>query len=352
MRHFIRFSVPLFLTLLLLNACITEEVADNTAAGNFDALWTTLDRHYCFFPEKGEAYGLDWNAVRAEYRAAVVPGITPAQLFEVCGNMLSELRDGHVNLVAAHDVASYTAWYDDYPANYSDSLERIYLGKGEEYFTAAGLKYKVLDGNVGYVRCESFDLLFGDGNLYEIMNYLASCDGLIVDVRNNGGGMLTAAEKLASLFVDGRTCVGYMSHKTGPGHDDFSSPQPLYVDPFPSLRWQKPVAVLTNRRTYSAANSFAMYMSQLPGVVLVGDRTGGGAGMPFTSELPNGWSVRFSACPMYDGEMHCTESGIDPDIKVDISSADYARGVDTLIETAKDWLKSAARRSEEEVVGA
>lgn len=341
MKRLCRFFAVLCGGVVLLSSCITEEVADNTASGNFDALWTTLDQHYCFFEEKKEAYGLDWQAVREEYRAAVVPGITTRQLFEVMGTMLAELRDGHVNLVAAHDVASYTAWYDNYPANYSDTLERIYLGRGDAYFTASGLKYRVLDDNIGYIRCETFETFFGDGNLYEIMNYLAPCDGLIVDIRHNGGGMLTAAEKLASLFVDQRTCGGYMRHKTGPGHGDFSEPQPLWIEPFASLRWQKPVAVLTNRRTFSAANSFAMYMHGLPGVALIGDRTGGGAGMPFSSELPNGWGVRFSACPMYDRDMKCTEEGIDPDVKVDISAEDYARGVDTIIEAARAWVKAA-----------
>lgn len=341
MRPMFRYLTLACVLSCLFSSCITEEVADNTALGNFDALWTTMDQHYCFFEEKQEAYGLDWQAAREEYRAAVVPGITSAQLFEVMGAMLAELRDGHVNLVAAHDVASYTAWYDDYPANYSDSLERIYLGRGDDYFTAAGLKYRVLDDNVGYIRCETFETLFGDGNLYEVMSYLAPCDGLIVDIRHNGGGMLTAAEKLASLFVNQRTCGGYMRHKTGPGHGDFSEPQPLWIELFASLRWQKPVAVLTNRRTFSAANSFAMYMHGLSGVALIGDRTGGGAGMPFSSELPNGWGVRFSACPMYDRDMNCTEMGIDPDVKVDISAEDYARGVDTIIEAARAWVKAA-----------
>ena len=97
--------------------------------------------------------------------------------------------------------------------------------------------------------------------------------------------------------------------------------------------------MLTNRRTFSAANSFVMYVKGLPNVTVIGDRTGGGAGMPFSSELPNGWSVRFSACPMYDRQMQCTEMGIDPDVKVDITSSDYARTVDTIIETARQLAK-------------
>ena len=113
----------------------------------------------------------------------------------------------------------------------------------------------------------------------------------------------------------------------------------MTLDPFPGLRWQKPVAVLTNRRTYSAANSFVMFVKHLPQVIVVGDKTGGGAGLPFSSELPNGWSLRFSACPMYDINMVCTESGIEPDVHADITSEDYARNRDTIIETARKLLR-------------
>lgn len=63
------FRFPLFRSLLLcmamsLTSCITEEVPTDTRHGNFEALWQTIDRHYCFFPYKEEAYGLDWNEVK------------------------------------------------------------------------------------------------------------------------------------------------------------------------------------------------------------------------------------------------------------------------------------------------
>lgn len=164
-----------------------------------------------------------------------------------------------------------------------------------------------------------------------------------MDVRSNGGGMLTAAEKAASLFVNETVTGAYICHKTGTGHDDFSAPQPIRIEPFEGFRRQKPMAILTNRRTYSAANSFVMFLKGLPNVTVVGDFTGGGAGMPFSAELPNGRSVRFSACPMFTRNMEQTELGIAPDVKVDISSADYARGVDTIIETARRLLKEKAR---------
>lgn len=331
---FIKLLPCILLMAIAFTSCITEDVEDNTRMGNFNALWSTLDHHYCFFDYKREYYGLDWNNVREKYRPMISEQMTNAQLFEVLSQMTYELKDGHVNLIAAHNVSRYGEWFDNYPMNQSDSLERIYLGRSEDYRMAAGLKYRVMKNNVGYVRCSTFEVLFGDGNLQEVLRYLATCDRLIIDVRSNGGGLLTAAEKLASLFVNEETVGGYICHKTGTGHNDFSSAEPIKLKPFVGLRWQKPICVLTNRRTYSAANSFVMFVKGLPNVTVIGDRTGGGAGMPFSSELPNGWSIRFSACPMFDRKMQQTEMGIDPDVKVDITSDDYQRGVDTILEEA------------------
>lgn len=342
LRSLLHITYYLLLVLLPIS-CITEDVPDNTPTGNFESLWKTLDEHYCFFALKADAYGLDWNEVHTRYAKQVNDNLTDRQLFEVLGNMTKELRDGHVNLYASHDIARYGAWFDDYPANYADTLERVYLGRTEDYAYTNGLKYRILDDNIGYLRCETFEYDFGDGNLHEIMRSLALCDGLIVDVRNNGGGQVTAAQSLAALFLNEKTLCGYMSHKTGTGHNDFSSPEPVYIEPATGLRWQKPVCILTNRSTYSAANCFVMYLKGLDAVTVVGDTTGGGSGMPLNSELPNGWSLRFSACPMYDRDGQLTEQGIAPDIHVDITSTDYARSVDTIIETARTLLRAKAQ---------
>lgn len=342
-RHFLPLCrcALLVLALLLPASCITEDVESDTPEGCFRACWKYLDEHYCFFREKGEAYGLNWDSVYAAYGRRVSSTMTDEQLFEVLAEMSYELRDGHVNIYAKHDVSRYGAWFDDFPANYSDSLERITLGKSGDYMQTSSLKYKVLDDNIGYVRCSTFESLFGDGNLSEMMRQLSYCDGLIIDVRSNGGGMLTAAQKLASLFINEKTTLGYMCHKTGTAHDAFSTPEAVKVSPFEGLRWQKPVCILTNRRTYSAANAFVSYVKGLDGVTVIGDKTGGGAGMPFSGELPNGWSIRFSACPTYDRFMTLTEFGIDPDIRVDITSSDYRSGTDIILETARRTLRTA-----------
>ena len=319
--------------LATLVSCVDTDERPDTPVGNFESLWRIIDEHYCFFDYKQQEYGLDWNAVYDKYKVRVNNNMTTVQLFEVLCDMLAELRDGHVNLSSSMDYGRYWTWQEAYPKNYSDTLERHYMGT--DYLIANGLHYRVLDDNIGYIRCASFETPIGEGNLDEMLSYLLFCRGLIIDIRNNGGGNLTVAERLAGRFVHEKTLVGYMQHKTGKGHQDFSGLEEIYMEPSSNVRWNKKVCVLVNRSVFSAANEFAVMMHCLPNVTLIGDHTGGGSGLPMSNSLPNGWSVRFSACPMYDNHQQQTEFGIEPDIAVALSNTSMAENKDDIIEAAR-----------------
>lgn len=330
-------SILLPLLILVCGAgCVREDEYQNDLAGNFDALWQCMDRNYCFFDYKKEVYGLDWDSVYAVYRPRINNQMTQQQFFEVCCDMLGELRDGHVNLYSSGDVGRNWSWREDYPANFNDSVHQLYLGT--DYKIASGLKYRILEDNIAYVYYESFNSAIGDGNITAMMTELKTCNGMILDVRNNSGGNLTYATKLSGYFTNEKRLAGYIAHKNGPGHSDFSTPEPEYIEPANGLRWQKPVVVLTNRSCYSSTNTFVRNMKVCPQVTIMGDRTGGGSGMPFTSEMPNGWLVRFSACPMYDADMQQIEFGIEPDIPVSMNLEDLKKNKDTLIEAARSFL--------------
>lgn len=333
MTGFLKKIMVLMVVLPLLSGCIREEEVTNSPQGNFEALWKIIDEQYCFLEYKQ----IDWDAIHAKYSKFITNTMSSEGLFEVLGNMLNELQDGHVNLASAHNVSYYDAWYQDYPRNFrEDIVEDTYLGKAStDYRTAAGVKYKIFEDNIGYMRYESFSSGIGNGNLDEILSYLAVCNGLIIDVRSNGGGNVTNSTRIAARFTNEKVLTGYIRHKTGKGHNDFSEPYPIELEPSNSIRWQKKVVVLTNRRSYSATNDFVNQMSCLPNVTIIGDKTGGGSGMPFTSELPNGWTVRFSASPHFSVDMEQIEWGIDPDIKIDMDETDEAKHIDTIIEKAR-----------------
>ena len=329
---------------VLTTACHeVKEHADNPR-GNFEALWTALDEHYCFFEEKG----IDWNAVHAKYRPRISDEMSDEELFIVCSDMIDELRDGHTNLSTPFATSYYRKWWSDYPQNYSARLvEQSYFNFN--YRSTCGMDYGFLNENIGYIHYSSFSYTVGEGNLDNVLYYLRTAQALIFDVRDNGGGDMSNVETLVARFISRPTLVGYISHKTGPGHSDFSEPRPYTYNPAGQgrVRWGKPVVVLTNRSTFSAANNFVSVMKLLPGVTIVGATTGGGSGMPFNSELPNGWGVRFSACSVLDAEGNTTEHGVAPSAgcAVDMDPQAALDGHDTIIDFAVDLIQSGTLTS-------
>lgn len=326
----IKYLALIVLLLFTLPSCEDTSMRfDNDPHGNFEALWTILDRNYCFFEYKE----INWNEVYLEYSPRVTPNMGNDALFKLMGQMLAELKDGHVNLSASHDMTRYWQWYEDHPVNFDASIQKHYLG-GDPGIVS-GMRYQILEDNIGYLYYSSFSNDLGPGSLDQVLHRMAHCHGLIIDVRSNGGGSLTNVERLASRFFNERTHIGYISHKNGPGHSEFSSLHPKYVESSDRVRYQKPVVVLTNRGCYSATNEFVSIMKYAPNVTVIGDKTGGGSGLPFSSELPNGWSIRFSASPMFNAEKEHIEFGVAPDIFVDMLQSDREKNRDTLIELAR-----------------
>lgn len=326
----------IMISALAMTSCHEQEEFDNDVYGNFDALWASVDQHYCFFQYKN----IDWNEVGQRYRAKLRPGMSSTALFDVCSDMLKELQDGHTNLISAWDVSRYWIW-EQYPKNYDERIINEYY-LNFDYKQASSIKYAIMSNNFGYMYYGDFTGAIGDGNLDNVLAYLASSDGLIIDVRNNGGGYLTNVEILVRRFLTETIHAGAISHKTGPGHDDFSEPYPYYIDPIPDTRikYLKPIVILTNRSSFSATNNFVSIMKNLPNVRIVGDTTGGGSGLPFSYDMPNGWTVRMSASEITDSNGMVTEFGVEPSqgCKVNMTEAEIAAGKDAILEKAFEVL--------------
>lgn len=320
-------------------ACHEEPEYENDIYGNFDALWDIVDSRYCFFKEKN----LDWDAIGKQYRSQIADTTTSMQLFFICAAMLDELQDGHVNLSSRYNTSYYRKWWSDYPQDFNlRTVQENYLKF--DWLSTSGITYKMLDDDIGYIYYPSFSYLVGETNLDYILAILHKSKGLIIDIRNNGGGALTNIKTFVGRFIDKKITGGYICHKTGPGHDDFSELYPIEYEPADDVRikYSGPIVLLTNRSCYSAANDFASVMKSLPQVTVVGARTGGGGGLPFSSELPVGWSVRFSACPLYGPDKECTEFGIEPSPGCEVHSPDeeLAAGKDAILDFAIDYLKA------------
>ena len=332
----------LLLLVLVMGLCSCQKGEtdyDDSPQANLNALWTIIDQQYCFLDYKEKELGISWADIYSKYSARLTSKMSRTQLFEVMCQMLGELKDGHVNISTSLDLGRNWSWKEDYPLNLNEELRDAYLQT--DYNLAAGLKFRILPDNIAYVVYESFSDAIGEGNLSDMITYLRLCNGMILDIRGNSGGELTNAERLSQRFTNEKVLVGYMCHKTGKGHDDFSEPEAEYIEPSKNIRWQKPVVLLVNRSCFSAANTFVRNMKEMPLVTVMGDKTGGGSGLPFTSELPIGWSVRFSASPMFDAKMQHIEFGIEPDVPAALDEALAKEGKDSMIEEARKFISES-----------
>ena len=320
----------------------------DTPEGNFDMLWKIFDEYYCYFDYKN----VDWDSVYSVYRPKVYNEMSDDELFKVCADMIAELKDGHVNLYYSYDASRYWKWSQDYPENYSQRIvHENYLHN--DYHRKGGFVYKVLPENIGYMHYDAFTSSFTDGLLDHILTEFANCKGVIIDIRNNGGGNINNVNKIACRFTDQeKVLCGYTLYKTGPGHSEFGDTIVDYLESVnPSslseinksdshVKFLKKVAVLSNRGVYSAANDFVRTMKVLDNVTIIGDRSGGGGGIPCNFDLPNGWYARLSTTPMLDRNYVHTEFGIDPTegFKVDMAADAHITGKDAILDTAIEFL--------------
>lgn len=337
--------LPVFAILIsvaLFHSCVDEDhIAPQDPIGNFESLWKTIDEHYCYFEEKG----IDWDEVYQKYRPLVKDDTNYIKLYSICAAMLDELKDGHVNLVSSFNTSYYRNWWSEYPQDFRlRTIQENYLDFN--YLQTSGISYKMLPDTIGYMYYPSFSCDIGNLNLDYILAILSQSKGLIIDVRDNGGGNLTNIKTLVSRLIDHKVSGGTIRHKTGPGHKDFSDPFEIFYEPCDTSRriayLDRPVAVLTNRSCFSAANDFVSVMKSLPNVSIIGAKTGGGGGLPFNSEMPIGWSVRFSASPMTSPDGGITEFGIDPSPGCEVHSPDslLIQGIDPILDFAISHILS------------
>ena len=318
-------------------AFMEKEVSDDPVS-TFEYLWKVVDEQYSFFDVKG----VDWDSVYAVYRPKVSENISDDSLFNVLGAMLNTLNDGHTNLVSPFDVSHneevYRKMYENNNIN-TDVVVLNYLTIN--YHTTGSFAHNALrDGQVAYLRYSSFSNNISDDDLVYLVNKYKNTKGMIIDLRQNGGGSVNNVWNLLKFFPDEERQLYKTQIKNGPEHNDFSEMKivklPKHED---KTTYKHPIVVLTDRGSYSATSFFSLCVkSNFSEATIVGDTTGGGLGLPNGGELPNGWTYRFSVTRTLDMNNNNYENGMPPDVTEILDPVQTAQGIDNVIEKACDIL--------------
>lgn len=331
------YLICLLCLLLLSTACekmLFEAALTSTdPKENFEYLWKECNEKYAYF----ELKNINWDSIKSVYAAKVYAGMSEDSLFHVLGDMLTELRDDHANIISNFNVSFYGV---EYLAQ--DNFDwRIIVDQylSQDFYLSGPFSHDfIANKEIGYIRLSKFTSTVDANNLDFILDRYQNTKGLIIDLRENGGGAIADVFTLLSRFVEIETQVYYSRIKTGAEHDDFSEPEPVYVTPYPGIRYSKKVVMLTDRGTYSAGSLLALATKALPNVILMGDTSGGGLGMPNGGQLPNGWIYRFSVTQSLTLDQNpAFENGVPVDIPVLLNWTDLTK--DEVLDRAIEELR-------------
>lgn len=153
----------------------------------------------------------------------------------------------------------------------------------------------------------------------EILQGLAATEGLIIDVRFNGGGSDEFALAIARYFADSTRLV---FNKENYNIADPTPQQPFYLEPYANdAAYTKPVTVISGPDTGSAAEIFVMAMKTLPNVAHIGEATEGILSDELDIQLMEGWNLGLSYQIYYDADGNVHEStGLLPTKEVPVTS--------------------------------
>ncbi len=172
------------------------------------------------------------------------------------------------------------------------------------------IRSEMLDGNIAYIKLKMFDKNISK-NFISQLNTLVKqgAKGLIIDVRDNPGGLYDEVVSLADRLLPKGTIV-FTKDKNGKKH----------VQPSDANELKMPIAVLTNGNSASASEILAGALKDFKKGTLIGTKTFGKGLVQTTYSFKDGTGLKVTIARYYTPSGVCIQGqGIKPDIEVKIS---------------------------------
>jgi carboxyl-terminal processing protease len=194
-----------------------------------------------------------------------------------------------------------------------------------EIIKIQSVRSTLLDGKIGYVKLNEF-IETSEADMRKALKGLEQqgMTSLILDLRNDPGGLLTSAVEVSKLFLGDSKIITYTQGRSQPRQDFFADGKA----PYPSL----PMAVLVNGGSASGSEIVTGAMQDHKRAVIIGSETFGKGSVQSVIPLDDGSALRLTVAKYYTPSgrsIHRDEKtkkgGITPDIVIDVSKETEAK---------------------------
>lgn len=171
--------------------------------------------------------------------------------------------------------------------------------------------YRMEKDNTGYIKIEEFDEVTASQVKSAIVDLQSrGMEKLVIDLRDNPGGMLTSVKEVAGMFLPEDKLFLYSETKEGEREDFYTSGTPILED--------MPMCVLINENSASAAEAFSGAMKCYERAEIVGTTSFGKGIMQSIFKLKDGSALKITVGKYYlpDGS-NIHKTGITPDYEVE-----------------------------------
>jgi peptidase S41-like protein/tricorn protease-like protein len=294
----------------------------------FDAVCTHVERGF-YAPDLN---GVDVRTLRRRYRPQVAAAHGAGEFLSVMHRMLGEFRTSHLDFFAAPTWSKELHPAAPRPADAGEATE--------------GITWRELTPSVGYLRIESFE--DGPKVVARVDRAFADLDGygsLVIDLRGNGGGTLSAAMRLGDYILPHAQPVGYFASRDGLTRRRARSIDQLDPSALPVFAgytsedlaremagagalmlttggrapraYRGRVVVLIDEYCFSAGEALASVVKETRAATLVGRRTPGAMLSASEVSVGGGWTLLL---PVWDFRtprgVRVEGRGVEPDIAV------------------------------------
>ena len=329
---------------------------------NFEVFFKIFKENYALFDVKG----IDWNKEYVYYSERINANTTDDELFNIFQEILRKLDDKHCYIYRFNEI--YFSGFGLQSLNYLDLIsfdfrlptndfslkliENNYLIdfekslKVKSFLPPMGIRKVFTTGwltdSIAYIHMTEMS-----NKSKEVHNSISSflkkynnAKGFVIDVRDNIGGYSLPAKELAEYFTTDTHTYAISRVRNPDSRYKFQEPEYWNIEPNADIEYKnKPIALLTNANTQSAAELFTLMMKTLPRVKIIGDTTSGVFADTHIGKLPNGWEYRLSIRKTNDWNDKVVEDiGIIPDSLIINTEADLQNITDKVIAYSIEYI--------------